>query len=89
MREARLAVVDSGFGLTDASEITAPILLLGTSADEVHYANQQRDLQTLRTAGKTVEAYFYPDADHVVTQDLRVSRDAIERASIFLHKYLD
>jgi dienelactone hydrolase len=87
-RDIRAAVIDSGFGLIDANQIAAPILLLGTSGDEVHYTNQQRDLHSLEAAGNKVEAFFYPDADHVVTQDRRVGRDAIERASTFLHSHL-
>ena len=82
-------VADSGFGSDPPSGVSAPVLLLGGTADPmVAHADLVAYERALRAAGKTVESHYYDGAGHAVTQIGATSDDAIRRTISFLDRYL-
>lgn len=68
------------------SDVSAPIQLdVGGSDEEVPVVFSQGLNDRLKAAGKTVEIYTYPGADHNISQDLGL---ALQRSVNFFDKYL-
>jgi dienelactone hydrolase len=82
-------VVDSS--PSGPSKVNAPVLMLGGTADSTLVTLigvQQAYEQTLRNSGSTVEAYYYPGGDHLVTMYGDFQEDAIKRTIEFFRRYL-
>lgn len=68
------------------SDINAPIQLdVGGADEEVPTAFSQELYDKLKQAGKSVEIYVYPGADHNISQSLNL---ALQRSIDFFNKYL-
>src|SRR5262249_5112939 len=71
-QDVRAAVVDSGEADSPVAAITAPILILGGTADRtIPVSAQQATEQKLRDAGRVVESHYYEGGHHVVIGDPR------------------